>query len=146
MTGRKLGLQEGLQSSIGAYIEASTDAIVTNDMSPRTKGCLLLGLSGNLQGSLKFFDLETGKVVVRHSFKVLPMPNRLAKLANPLGANFARDITSQDQTCVLNRVGDAYDWASKSLDIDSNLFAVPDSTAHPSIPEGNPRSGAGGIF
>ena len=40
-------------------VEASTDAMVTNDMTPRTHLCLALGPSGNHQSSVVFFDLKT---------------------------------------------------------------------------------------
>ena len=48
----------------GAYIEASTDAIVTNNQTLCTHGCIALGPSGNLQGSVKCFVIKTGKVVI----------------------------------------------------------------------------------
>ena len=80
--GRKLDFKKDCRAPFGAYIEASVDADVTNDMSPQTKGSLSLGPAGNLQGSLKCFYLSTGRVVVRCSFKVLPMPNRVVKLEN----------------------------------------------------------------
>ena len=49
----------------GAYVEASTDADITNDMKSITHPCISLGPSGNMQGSLKCFDIRTGKVIIR---------------------------------------------------------------------------------
>ena len=60
VTGRKLDFKKDCRAPFGAYIEASVDADVTNDMSPRARGSLSLGPAGNLQGSLKCFDLDTG--------------------------------------------------------------------------------------
>ena len=68
-----------------------------------------MGSSGNLQGLLKCFDLDTGWVVVRRSFKVLPIPDRVVKLANCWGQTScltARHGTGLD---FVNRVGKAYD-------------------------------------
>ena len=48
VTGIKFNFKKDCRVPYGAYIEASTDTMVTNNMSPRTKWCLLLGLSGNL--------------------------------------------------------------------------------------------------
>jgi len=59
----------------GAYVEASTDADITNDMKSRTHPCVSLGPSGNMQGSLKCFDIKTGKVVTHRTNKVIPMPD-----------------------------------------------------------------------
>ena len=41
------------------YVEASEDAVITNDMSQCTRACISRRPSGNLQGSLKCFDLLT---------------------------------------------------------------------------------------
>ena len=83
--GRKMDFKKDCRAPFGAYIEVSVDAVVTNDMSARTNGSLSLGPAGNLQGSLKCFDLSMGRVAVRRSFKVLPMPNHVVKLANCWG-------------------------------------------------------------
>ena len=56
------------------YIEASTDAIVVNDNTKRTHSCIALGLSGNREGSVNFFDLETIKVVVCRTINHIPWP------------------------------------------------------------------------
>ena len=42
---------------MGGYVEDSTDAIFTNDNTPRTHSCIELGLLGNRQVSVKCFDL-----------------------------------------------------------------------------------------
>ena len=74
ITGPKIDMKKDCKAVFGAYVEASTDADVTNTMADRTHSCLALGPSGNLQGSVKCFDLLTGKVVVRQTIKVFPMP------------------------------------------------------------------------
>ena len=38
VTGRKLDFKKDYRAPFGAYIEVSTDAVVTNNISPRTKG------------------------------------------------------------------------------------------------------------
>ena len=42
-------------------------------------GCIALGASRNLQGSLKCFDRMTGNGVLRRAFTVLPMPEFMVK-------------------------------------------------------------------
>ena len=56
--------------------------MVTNGQNTRTHGYTALGNSGNRQGSLKCFDLKSGKVVTRRIFKVIPIPDRVVKLVN----------------------------------------------------------------
>ena len=46
---------------------------------PRTHSCIALGLSGNCQGNVNCFDLETGKVVVRRTINHIPWPERMIK-------------------------------------------------------------------
>ena len=85
VTGCKIAMKKDRKAVFGAYVEASTDADITNTMADRTHSFLALGPSGNLQGSVKCYDLLTGKVVVRRTIKVLPMPERLLRLANQWG-------------------------------------------------------------
>jgi hypothetical protein len=56
----KIDFAKHCRVSFGAYVEASKDADITNTMCPRTHPCIALGPSGNLQGSVKCFDLELG--------------------------------------------------------------------------------------
>jgi hypothetical protein len=59
----------------GAYCQISEEAQPLNSLAPRTQGALALEPSGNVQGGHKFYTLNTGMVVVRWDWKVLPMPS-----------------------------------------------------------------------
>jgi hypothetical protein len=64
-----------------------------NTLRPHTHPCIALGPSGNLQGSVKSFDLETGMVVKRHTVTELPMPDDIIEKVNEWGRksmNFPR--------------------------------------------------------
>ena len=93
VTQRTLILDDKCNAEFGSYVQATTDAVVTNDQQPRTHGCLALGPSGNRQGSLKCFDLETGMVVIRRIVKVIPMPDRVVKKVNAWGIKTKKDLT-----------------------------------------------------
>ena len=43
---------------LGSYVEASTDATVTNDNTERTRSCVALGPVGNRQGSVNVLTLS----------------------------------------------------------------------------------------
>jgi len=105
--GRPLDAERDLKARFGDYVEASVDADVTNDIKGRTHPCIALGPSGNWQGSVKCFDLGTGKVVVRRTIKVLPMPDRVLKALNAWGKspkNLAyRTRTSWNSSTGINR-------------------------------------------
>ena len=81
VTGRGVDYNKDCRADLGAFIQASTDKVVTNDNTPRTHGCIALGPLGNRQGSLKCFDLETGKLVVRRISKQIPWPDRVLILS-----------------------------------------------------------------
>ena len=70
VTQRKLDCTKHCKVELGAYVEASTDRETTNDMVSRKHECIVLGPSTNLQGSLTYFDINTGKVVKRHTITV----------------------------------------------------------------------------
>ena len=59
---------------IGSYVEASTDAAVTNDNTERTRSCDGLGPVGNRQGSVKCFDIESGKFTLPYRDAVAVAP------------------------------------------------------------------------
>ena len=105
--------------------------IVTNDNTPRTHGCIALGPSGNLQGSLKCFDLETGKVVTRRIIKQIPWPERMLKIANAWGRKSKRLILKESITFT-NRYNKKFGWENDNL---SDLVVTKDQLKiiHPTI-------------
>ena len=115
VTQRQVDFKKDARVLFGAYIEASTGAIVTNDQTPRTHGCIALGPSGNLQGSVKCFDIKTGKVMIRRTFDTLPMPDRVLKLVNIWGKN-SKNKAHKNKLEFLDRMGEKFDWDNKDLD------------------------------
>ena len=59
----------------GTYCKVHDEPLPSNTMVPRTHKGIALGPRGNLQGTVKFYCLNTGRVLKRHSFMSLPMPN-----------------------------------------------------------------------
>ena len=86
VTRRLLDVQKDCRCQFGDCIKPSTNAVITNNMKSRTHPCLALGPSGNLQGSVKCFDIETGKVVIQRTInEVITMPTRVIKSINQWG-------------------------------------------------------------
>ena len=80
--GRKLDYNIDCRISYGSYVEASPDADITNTMDARTVPCIALETTGNIQGSHRVFDLNSGKVLVRRTVKEMPFPERVLKRVN----------------------------------------------------------------
>ena len=79
ITGLTIDYKRDCKAVVGAYVEASTDAEITNDNAERRQSCIYLGPTGNCQVSRKCFVIETGAVVVRRIFDVLPYPDAILK-------------------------------------------------------------------
>ena len=84
---------------------------MTNDNTERTRSCVALGPVGNKQGSVKCFDIKSGKILDRRTVTQLPWPlnNRLVKKVEAWGKKDARAIK---KGCIkfLNRNGEKFDW------------------------------------
>jgi len=79
-SGQKIDyLREG-KLGFGDYVQVHEDDMVTNTMSSRTLGAISLGPTGNLQGSYKFLNLSTWKVITRRSWTALPMPREVQQV------------------------------------------------------------------
>ena len=79
VTGRKVNYRRDCRDNFRAYLQASTDVVITNDWTPHSNCCISLVPSRNHQNLLKYFDLETGKVVLGRTFKHIPWPDRMIK-------------------------------------------------------------------
>ena len=90
-------------------MEASEDRDITNDMSPRTEPCICLGPTGNMQGGVNCYNLETKKVVERRTIKEFPMPRRVEKRVRSLGLR-AKQTRVGARLAFLNRHKERFAW------------------------------------
>ena len=117
VTGLTVNFLRHCQFDVGAYVEASTDAIITNDISDRTHPCIYLGPSGNRQCSHNCFSLDIGCVLVQRSAKQMPWPDMLLKLQT-LGEKRGKYAIQRGHLKSLNQIGETFDWENDDL---SNL-------------------------
>jgi hypothetical protein len=61
----------------GAYVQVHDDLDITNTMQARTTGAINLGVTGNIQGTHRFYSLRTGEIIVRRNWTELPTPNEV---------------------------------------------------------------------
>ena len=66
----------------GQYIHAHIEPEKSNDMNERTFAALYLGPTGNLQGTVKAWDINTGCVKKVKVFDVVSMPNSVVDIVN----------------------------------------------------------------
>lgn len=81
----------------GDYVQSVTPNILKkSDINvPRTEGCIALLPVGNVQGSVLFFKLSTGRVVTRDHFKVLPVPDEVIQYLNALAAKAKKKMSKE---------------------------------------------------
>ena len=77
----------------GTYCEVHDEPSPSNCMIPRTHPGIALGPTRNMQGSVKFYCLTTGRVLKQRSFTPLAMPDRVIKRVNEIGAREKRAAT-----------------------------------------------------
>jgi hypothetical protein len=80
VSGEALDYKKHLSLQVGQYCQVHEEDTPHNSQSPRTKGALLLGPSGNLQEGYKFMALNTGKKITCRSWDVIPMPDMVIAL------------------------------------------------------------------
>jgi hypothetical protein len=68
------------------YCEVHNEPIPLNRMMACTHEGIALGPTGNLQGSVKFYCLNTGCILKWHSFNKMPMSTRMIKCVDTIGA------------------------------------------------------------
>jgi hypothetical protein len=74
-----------------------------------THKAIATGSTGNLQGSVKFYCLNTGHILKRRSFTPLPMPDCIIKRVNQIGVKEKQGCT----IWFLNRKKEPYQWTDK---------------------------------
>lgn len=73
MTRTKLDYNKHCKIPFGTYCQVFQDNTPSNTDAERTVDAICLGPTGNLQGSYKFFNLETRKRMIRSQFTPIPM-------------------------------------------------------------------------
>jgi hypothetical protein len=68
-----------------------------------------LAPTGNLQGSVKFYCLKTGRVLKHRSFTAMPMPARVIRRVNTIGAQEGQGR----EFWFLNRRKEPYEWSNE---------------------------------
>jgi hypothetical protein len=78
-------------------------------MVPRTHKGITVGAAGNLQGTVKFYRLNTGCMLKHCSFTPLPMPDRVIKQVNAIGLKEKQGRSFW----FLNRRQEPYQWTNE---------------------------------
>lgn len=83
LTGIKSNAKTDLRISFGEYVQAH-EMDTDNSMRPRTRGCIALLPVGNREGSVRFMDLKTLRVITRDSWTSVPITDEIVEFINDL--------------------------------------------------------------
>jgi hypothetical protein len=114
------------------YCEAHDETSPSNTMTPWTHKAIAMGPMGNLQGSVKFFCLNTGRILKRQLFTTLPMPDRVIMHVNNIGLREKQGRTFR----FINWRQEPYEWTDVVPEDDPDfqgLFEEEEEAAYPDI-------------
>ena len=101
----------------GSYCEVHDDPNPTNTNVSRTHKGIALGPTGNLQGSVKFYCLNTGRVLKRRAFTNIPMPTAFISKVDNIG----KKESQGKEFRFLNRNREPFDWTDEIHDDDEEF-------------------------
>jgi hypothetical protein len=81
----KLYFAKHCKAPFGSYCESHDEPVPLNTMVSRTSPAIVLGPTGNIQGTYKLLNLATGKKIKCRQFTACPMPDSVIKKVEAIG-------------------------------------------------------------
>ena len=124
--GRKVDYKRDCRAAFGDYVQAHEDNAVTNNMQERTVGAIVLGPTGNVQGTYELLNLSTWKVIKRNSWTALPMPQYVIDVINMKASQDKKAVAMKD---VNFRMGlyDIMDQQQANHQEDDDVVEIPEA-------------------
>ena len=104
------------RADFGRYIHAHIEPEKTNDMIGRMFAALYLGPTGNLQGTVKACDINTGCVEKVKKFDVVPMPDSVIDTVNKWGQKYQKE-KKKKMGKFLDRLKREFPWENDEYDV-----------------------------
>ena len=106
----------------------------TNTVVTRSIPAIVLGPTGNLQGTYKFLSLATGKKVKQHAFTPYPMPDLVIKKVKAYGKSTALPSIFD----FADRNGILFEWSKEEDKFPKGIVEVEDIALYPSLAAEHP--------
>ncbi len=97
----KLNFTKHCKAQFGSYCEAHDEPVPMNTMVSRSTPAIVLGPTGNLQGTYKLFSLKTGKKIKRRKLTAYPMPDLVIKKVEAFGKSSSGVFNFSDRNGIL---------------------------------------------
>jgi hypothetical protein len=125
----KLDFAKHFRSLFGTYGEVHNELMPTNSMVTHSTPAILLGPTGNLQGTYKFFSLATGKKVKQRVFTPYPMPDLVIRKVKVYGKPTALPGSFN----FANRNGILLEWNEEVDKLPEEIVKIRDIVLYPSL-------------
>jgi hypothetical protein len=125
----KLDFAKHCKSPFGTYCEVHDELTPTNTMVTRSIPAIVLGPTGNLQGTYRFFSLATGKKVKRRAFTPYHMPDSVIKKVEA----YAKLTALPGIFDFADRNGILFEWNEEVDESPEGIVDVEDITLYPSL-------------
>ena len=113
------------QAHFGSYCLMYDEPTITNTQEARGRDSICLGPTGNRQGTYKFLDLGTKRVVKRKPFKEFHMPDQIKRQVEAMGEKDKKD----GRLKFANRRNIEFDWS-----LEDEQLLVDDNAEEPEAP------------
>ena len=90
----------------GEYVKVHEENNFTSSTKPRTRPAICMGPTENIQGSIEFMCVETGRKIVRWSYTKLPMTDSIIKKVEGL----AEKDRANNELFFRNQQREIFEW------------------------------------
>jgi hypothetical protein len=129
----KLDFVKHCKSPFGMYCEVHDEPAPTNTMMTRSTPAIVLGPTGNLQGTYKFLSLVTRKKVKRRAFTPYPMPDLVIKKVEAYGKSTLPGIFD-----FADRSDIHFEWNEEVDEFPKGIIDIDDVVLYPSLTAEHP--------
>jgi hypothetical protein len=102
----KLDFAKHCKAQFGTYCKAHDKPVPTNTMVTWLTHTIILGPTGNLKGTYKFFSLATDKKIKQRKMTAYPMPDSIIKKVE----QFGKAKATPNAFNFLGRNGVLFEW------------------------------------
>jgi hypothetical protein len=125
----KLTFKDHCKGTFGSFCYAHDEPFPTNSMISRTSPAIILGPTGNLQGTYKMLNLDTGAKVKRRKWIPHPMPDSVIKQVERMGQSDGLPGTFD----FADRSGVLFEWNEEVDEHSEGIIEEEDVILYPSL-------------
>jgi hypothetical protein len=124
----KLNFTKYCRAQFGSYCKAHDEPVPTNTMVTHSTPAIVLGPTGNIQDTYKFFSLETGKKIKRRKLMAYPIPDLVIKQVEAFGKSSSGVFNFADRNSILFEWNEVVDECPEGI-VEEDVVLYPSLVA-----------------